>query len=60
MSLDLPQVGAPADPPEATAPVPVPLSVIVVGESVALLVTVTLPLSDPLLAGVKVTLSEAV
>jgi hypothetical protein len=57
-SPDIPQVGALES--AETVACPVPLRVIVVGESVALLVTVTLPLSDPLLAGVKVTLSEAV
>ena len=39
---------------------PVPVSVIVAGELVALLVTVTLPGSDPALAGVKVTFNVAV
>jgi hypothetical protein len=61
MSADLPHVGTPADePPEGAAAVPVPLNVTDVGESVALLVTVTLPFSEPPLAGANVTLRDAV
>jgi hypothetical protein len=53
-------VGAPDTEEDVVVGLPVPLNATASGEFVALLVTVTLPVNAPLLAGVKVAFSEAV